>query len=90
MSNHLTLELMIQRAILPIAYKLFGMPQRTQGGNDTCDGAAGLVFPVAGDFMMTSRLLPYAVQETSTQASKVTFPRCAVLWYSFNPTVLSN
>lgn len=94
MSNHLTLELMTPKGNLADSIQAIWYAKAHSQGEQwlACDGATGLVFPVAGEVLLDDKPLaaPYAVQETSTQASKVTFSHDAQFCgIRFNPTVLS-
>lgn len=93
MNNHLTLELMtpegeIAQSIQAIWYaKAHAQSEQWLA----CDGATGVIFPVVGELLLDDEPLkpPYAFQQTSTHASKLSFSKNAEFCgIRFNPTVL--
>ena len=93
MNNHLTLELMTpQGDIAEIIQAIWCASAHSEGEQWlACDGATGVIFPVAGELFLDDQPVapPYAFQQTSTHASKLSFSKearfCGI---RFNPTVL--
>lgn len=93
MSNHLTLELMTPKDDIAQSIQAIWFAKANFQGEQwlACDGATGVIFPVAGELLLDDHQLlpPYAFQQTSTHASKLTFSENAVFCgIRFNPTVL--
>ncbi|UJX26506.1 helix-turn-helix domain-containing protein [Pseudoalteromonas sp. CF6-2] len=94
MSNHLTLELKTPEGDIANYIQAIWYATAHSHGEQwlACDGATGVIFPLAGALLLDDKALspPYAFQETSTHAAKITFSENAQFCgIRFNPTVLA-
>ncbi|MBU76559.1 MAG: AraC family transcriptional regulator [Pseudoalteromonadaceae bacterium] len=93
MNNHLTLELKTPEGNLAESIQAIWYAKAHLAGEQwlACDGATGVIFPVTGEVLLDDESLahPYAFQQTSTHASKLSFSKGAQFCgIRFNPTVL--